>query len=89
LELTYTNRSADGSPALFIINRNGKNKRKILDDDVLGYYRGVWSPDGKWLVLNVEKLGDPPYLAIVKKDGTGFKKIPHTQGAMTPIWQPR
>jgi TolB protein len=76
-----------------VLNADGTNNHVVKGGgERLSFEDVVWSPNGKWLLfVVVDRIdeGDPPHIAVVKKDGTGYHIIPHTAGGLYPIWQPR
>jgi Tol biopolymer transport system component len=88
--LAYTGFGAGADISVYIRQADGTGKHIVIGDDPgFGFSEAVWSPNGKLFVLKVQPDGRPGYLATVRKNGTGFRKIPHTKGASSPTWQPR
>ena len=51
----------DGMYQLFAVDPDGSNERKLLDDFIYGSVWHAWSPDGKWLVLDVSLKDKAPF----------------------------
>ena len=62
------------------------SEEKVLQSSIVTEARFLaWSKDGEWLALTVFE-GTEYYLYIVRKDGTGMKKI--TEADHAPSWSP-
>ncbi len=62
------------------------SEEKVLQSSIVTEARFLaWSKDGEWLALTVFE-GTDYYLYIVRKDGTGMKKI--TEADHAPSWSP-
>lgn len=84
VERTYPQYSPDGSELAFIADRNKlmvmdiatKQVRQITDGSTYaerdGGFEYSWSPDGKWIVMELTNNGHEPYsdIAIVNTTGT-------------------
>ena len=51
----------DGMYQLYAVDPDGTNERKLIDDFIYGTVWHDWSPDGKWLALDVSINDKPPF----------------------------
>lgn len=87
VERTYPKYSPDGTELAFIADRNKlmvmdvatKNVRQITDGSTYaernGGFEYSWSPDGKWIVMELTNNGHEPYCDIAIVNTTGTPKI--------------
>ena len=81
--------SPDGKEIAFVLDRNkvavynlaDKRLRRIVDDGVVSYRDGgidfVWSPDSRWLALNITTNHHEPYADVVLASVTEDKPTLH------------
>ncbi len=101
VERTYPRYSPDGSQLAFIADRNKlmvmdvatKDVRQITDGSTYAerdggfYYR--WSPDGKWIVMELTNNGHEPYSDIAIVNTTGEPKVTNITRSSYFDMQPR
>lgn len=87
VERTYPKYSPDGTELAFIADRNKlmvmdiatKKVRQITDGSTYaernGGFEYSWSPDGKWIVMELTNNGHEPYCDIAIVNTTGTPKI--------------
>lgn len=87
VERTYPKYSPDGSELAFIADRNKlmvmdvatKRVRQITDGSTYaernGGFEYSWSPDGKWIVMELTNNGHEPYSDIAIVNTTGTPKV--------------
>lgn len=87
VERTYPQYSPDGSELAFIADRNKlmvmdvatKKVRQITDGSTYaernGGFEYSWSPDGKWIVMELTNNGHEPYSDIAVVNTTGTPKV--------------
>ena len=75
-----------GAAYLVIMDSDGKNRRKVLDETIK-FFEISWSPDGKKLVFAMgEECTD---LYTVNEDGSGLMQLTNMPGnEYNPVWSP-
>ncbi len=94
--LTATSFSPDGSRVAFTADVRGRDKRELSVLELktgeirrLKYVAAVqpsWSPDGKKLVVNIQRGEKPSILAVIDIDSGNMNTI--AEGGGSPAWSP-
>lgn len=72
--------------ALYVMNADGTNERRLSPADSLEYHWPAWSPDGSKVVFSRRSTG-PAHIYTILPDGTGM--VPLTTGLdidVNPAW---
>ena len=76
----------DGAPALYVMDADGKNVRRITQNMVVGG-RNDWSPDGKRIAF----YAGVPYrrdIFVINADGSGLQQLTNESDNRGPTWSP-
>jgi Tol biopolymer transport system component len=84
--IAYQSSAVSGRSEIWIIDRNGENKRQITTTPG-GWSRGpVWSPDGKWLAFVANRSGGPGIeygdVFVISLDTGEIHQVTNTGGAV-------
>jgi Tol biopolymer transport system component len=90
-KLLYTYYDDDGDVAVYMVNKDGSNNHMVHGGfgQTIDFREAVWSPNGKWFLMESKGEFDDSVLLLVKRDGSVVKNIPHTAKASSPTWQGR
>ena len=92
-QIAYTVRSPVIQKQLWIMNANGRNQRRLLDDAAYGNTAGNFSPDGEFVIFSRCQARSHGSCAIyqVRIDGTGLSAITRFQSDVVdsfPVFSP-
>ena len=70
---------------LFIVNADGSNPHRILDNTTVRDDFPSWSPDGQWIVFTADPVG----VFLIHPDGTGVRSLmSESNGRIDFDWSP-
>jgi Tol biopolymer transport system component len=78
-QLVYTVRLPDVPRQLWIMNADGGNQHRLLDDPAYGNTAGAFSPDGKIVIFSRCDMQGACAIYQVRIDGTGLKALTSPQ----------
>lgn len=85
--IAYIEGGGDHSNALWVIDADGSNRRKVAGGDWSHVYDLVWSPDGERLAFNCRcPAGTGVY--TIRADGSGLTLVSADEGMPMPQWSP-
>jgi hypothetical protein len=87
--IAYIEGGGDHSNALWIMDADGTNRRKVAGGDWGHVYDLVWSPDGERLAFNCGCPGGDGGVYTIRADGTGLTLVSAEQ-SLAPVvqWSP-
>ena len=65
----------DGKYQIYVMDADGKNRKRLTTDPKIAYYNPQWSPDGKKLVYYSEKGDNKDQIWIMNSDGSNPKLL--------------
>lgn len=75
------------SPDLYLIDRTGKNLRKLTTDHI-NKGSPTWSPDGRFFAYQSNDDGDPDIYVVDVKNKTSRQLTNHPDRDLAPAWSP-
>jgi TolB protein len=82
--IAYTSALPDGNVEIFIMDRDGKNRRRVTNHPMADV-TPTWSPSGNQLAFVSDRTGSPQ-IYLVDVDGTGLKRISTESYCDRPTW---
>jgi TolB protein len=83
--------------AVYVVDADGANPRRIFDQSAGEIFGAHWSPDGQWVAFesvpdgSTQRDGPNDQVMLIHPDGSGLKAITSEQmlsGSWSPQWSP-
>jgi Tol biopolymer transport system component len=84
--ILYRDRSPENGDT-WLVNADGSGTPQRLDREV-DEYRGTWSPDGRWILLQEGNFAEPRSLALWLIDATGKQPSRKLAEGKSGVWSP-
>lgn len=88
-QIAYVSRTQDSSWAVFIMNADGSNPRRLTSDSMATYAENpTWSPDGQRIAF-VTSTSSGLQVQVVNIDGSDYRRlVESTEESYDPAWSP-
>lgn len=86
-QIVYTASMADGRYELYVMNADGSNARRLLQQNFAYNWGGRWSPDGKQIAFASNESGYSQ-IYLVGLDGENPRQMTFEGNNFLPAWSP-
>ncbi len=74
---------------LYVIDADGGNATRLLNDPDGDAFVPAWSPDGTFIVYDWTPEGERGHIHVIRADGTGDRRLTnHPKNDTSPAWSP-